>query len=320
MCISTRSRIGIIKKDGSIESVYCHFDGYLDGVGKMLKNNYQDINKIKELIKLGDISCLREEVNPDASINHSFDSPQENVTVAYYRDRNENYNDTKSNIEEDLNKFNESLINSWIEYVYLFDEKSNKWFWDYYSFDSNSLALKPLDEYFLDNQKDQIAIKSGYYFMIFKKNDVSFVNELKELEKQVKVDGVVYNLYEAPNWDIAQKVDALMGNDKLGLDIDEFEFKDNKKLERSSVMDGKEKPKAQIIGADGNVFNLMGICSRALKNAGYRDESNEMINRITNSKSYDEALAIMCEYIDPVSKDYEDIDSFDNYDDGHIGI
>ena len=30
-----------------------------------------------------------------------------------------------------------------------------------------------------------------------------------------------------------------------------------------------EKVDAPIIGADGNVFNLIGICSRELKNNGY---------------------------------------------------
>lgn len=61
-----------------------------------------------------------------------------------------------------------------------------------------------------------------------------------------------------------------------------------------------EKPKAAIIGADGNVFNLIGICSKSIKKAGYDKEANEMSERIFKSKSYDEALAIMCEYIEPV--------------------
>ena len=61
-----------------------------------------------------------------------------------------------------------------------------------------------------------------------------------------------------------------------------------------------DKPKAAIIGADVNVFNLIGICSKSLKKAGYEKEAHEMSERIFKSKSYDEALAIMCEYIEPV--------------------
>lgn len=75
-----------------------------------------------------------------------------------------------------------------------------------------------------------------------------------------------------------------------------------------------EKPLAPIVGADGNVFNLIGICSRALKTAGYPEKALEMANRVTSSGSYEEALAIMCEYIEPVDQNYqklEDIEEFD---------
>lgn len=77
-------------------------------------------------------------------------------------------------------------------------------------------------------------------------------------------------------------------------------------------MEESKKPKAKIIGADGNVFNLMGICSKALKDNGFNEESDEMIKRITSSKSYEEALSVMCEYIDPVDQYYQDKESI-NY-------
>lgn len=76
----------------------------------------------------------------------------------------------------------------------------------------------------------------------------------------------------------------------------------------------KKKPKAPIVGADGNVFNLIGICSQALKRAGYHDQAKEMINRVTNSHSYEDAIAIMCEYIEPTDQygtSFEEIDVFD---------
>lgn len=74
-------------------------------------------------------------------------------------------------------------------------------------------------------------------------------------------------------------------------------------------MDKKfKKVPAKIIGADGNVFNLIGICTKALKRNGYYDEAKELFTRIQESKSYDEALSIMTEYVEPIEKDYEDID------------
>lgn len=64
-----------------------------------------------------------------------------------------------------------------------------------------------------------------------------------------------------------------------------------------------EKVDAQIIGADGNVFNLLGICQRALKDNGYNDEAKELYQRVINCKSYDIALSIMQEYVNPISVD-----------------
>ena len=60
----------------------------------------------------------------------------------------------------------------------------------------------------------------------------------------------------------------------------------------------KMKPKCQLVGHDGNIFNLMGIASKALKEAGQKEKSDEMIKRITDSKSYDEALRIIMEYVE----------------------
>jgi len=72
--MSTRSRIGIENGDGTVTSVYCHFDGYFSGVGTELRENYKDSEKVEALIALGDLSILGSTI--------------ENTT-AYCRDRNE---------------------------------------------------------------------------------------------------------------------------------------------------------------------------------------------------------------------------------------
>lgn len=61
----------------------------------------------------------------------------------------------------------------------------------------------------------------------------------------------------------------------------------------------KEKITVKLIGEDGNIFNLMGICSRELKKAGQKDEANQLVRDIiTDANSYEEALAIISEYVD----------------------
>lgn len=81
--MATRSRIGYQLKDGSIVSVYHHWDGYPTGLGAHLVAHYSDIDDIRELIDGGDLStCIREEgpeyyadrgetdVEPQLSISH----------------------------------------------------------------------------------------------------------------------------------------------------------------------------------------------------------------------------------------------------------
>ena len=62
----------------------------------------------------------------------------------------------------------------------------------------------------------------------------------------------------------------------------------------------QRKPSCPIIGADGNVFNVLGIASRTLKQNGMADAAKEMHARVTESGSYDKALAIIMEYVTPV--------------------
>jgi len=65
----------------------------------------------------------------------------------------------------------------------------------------------------------------------------------------------------------------------------------------------KQLPDAPIIGADGNVFNVIGIASRVLKRNGMSAEAKEMSSRAFMSGSYVEALGIITEYVNPVSVD-----------------
>lgn len=58
------------------------------------------------------------------------------------------------------------------------------------------------------------------------------------------------------------------------------------------------KPKAKVIGENGNVFVTLGISSKALKNAGQSDKAKEMSDKVFASDSYESALAIMQEYVE----------------------
>lgn len=66
-----------------------------------------------------------------------------------------------------------------------------------------------------------------------------------------------------------------------------------------------DKPDCPLIGADGNIFNLMGIASRTLKQNGMPEQAKEMTERIHSSGSYAEALNIIGEYVNITSVDDE---------------
>lgn len=134
--MATRSRIGIVNEDGTVSSIYCHWDGYPDHNGKLLTTHYTDREKVKALIELGSISSLGEHVEPPSVVDesdtdgkkgermlkrfgvigkHSFDNPLPGVTVAYHRDRGEDYHPPRINgsLDEYFEDDNE-------EYGYLF--------------------------------------------------------------------------------------------------------------------------------------------------------------------------------------------------------
>ena len=61
--MATRSRIGIQLKDKSILSVYHHWDGYPEWLGRILKTQYNSREQAADLIDGGDMSsCWSDEV------------------------------------------------------------------------------------------------------------------------------------------------------------------------------------------------------------------------------------------------------------------
>ncbi|MBQ3143436.1 MAG: hypothetical protein IJB89_02870 [Akkermansia sp.] len=126
--MSTRSNIGIWNEDGSLDVIYCHWDGYPSYNGAVLLHHYQDLEKIRELIALGDISSLEKNVKP-AEGEHTFESPQEGVVVAYGRDRHEDGVSTRHFAS--LDEYKKLMLSEggYIEYVYLYNVADRKWIW-----------------------------------------------------------------------------------------------------------------------------------------------------------------------------------------------
>lgn len=111
--MSTNSTISIKRADGTKTSIYCHYDGYIEGVGVTLQLAYNTAEKVEELLELGDLSTLGYYTEPDAEKGkHDFESRQENVCVAYHRDRGESFHQSSGTNE----------------YNYTFDESEAVWY------------------------------------------------------------------------------------------------------------------------------------------------------------------------------------------------
>lgn len=69
--MATRSTIALEYADGTVDQVYCHWDGYLEGVGQKLEQHWRDPSKLQEIMDLGDLSSLGSELGE----KHCFDNP-----------------------------------------------------------------------------------------------------------------------------------------------------------------------------------------------------------------------------------------------------
>lgn len=57
------------------------------------------------------------------------------------------------------------------------------------------------------------------------------------------------------------------------------------------------KPEVELIGQDSNIFNLLALASKALKQAGQPENVKVLQGRVMQADSYAEALSIIMEYV-----------------------
>ena len=67
-----------------------------------------------------------------------------------------------------------------------------------------------------------------------------------------------------------------------------------------------KKPNCPLIGQDGNIFNLMAIASRTLREHDMAEQATEMCERIRNCGNYYSALGVIGEYVNITSVEDED--------------
>jgi hypothetical protein len=89
--MATRSTIGLKTSDGKVTAIYCHWDGYPEGVGAGLVQFYNTPQQVAELINLGGISSLQETMEETAKT--AYGTPSDSArTFTGEKDWFENFN------------------------------------------------------------------------------------------------------------------------------------------------------------------------------------------------------------------------------------
>lgn len=98
--MGTRSMIAFEDQEtGAVVATYCHWDGYLEGVGKTLCEHYATAHKARSIAKGGYYSSL--ETTKEASLAGAA-------------------NQDKPSTYESATAYFEAHRESWVEYLYLF--------------------------------------------------------------------------------------------------------------------------------------------------------------------------------------------------------
>jgi hypothetical protein len=127
--MSTRSRIGIELKNGSVLSVYHHWDGYPEWLGRILKTHYNTREKVAELIDGGDMSsCWTNE----RWSNDLLDRHREEYGPNYYSYRGE---DSPPRLDE--NKYD--YLAEGEEYAYIYTLNGEWICYNRHQFEENTM-------------------------------------------------------------------------------------------------------------------------------------------------------------------------------------
>lgn len=120
--MATRGTVGIKNADGSITSIYTHWDSYPSHNGKILKEHYTTEEKVRQLMRLGNLSVLGKEIGQKQDFDRGG---VQGWCLAYGRDRGEDGQEARGH--KTLKEWKDARREWSCEYGYLFDVATGKW-------------------------------------------------------------------------------------------------------------------------------------------------------------------------------------------------
>ena len=125
--MSTRSMIAFQDADGACYAVYCHFDGYVSHMGKMLTTYFNDDESAADLINNGELRSIDENKDGNVELEH-FEQDFENREIEYYDSMNDMLN---------------AFQNSDREYLYLWNDVIETWLYRKNIYTNNGKIVEP---------------------------------------------------------------------------------------------------------------------------------------------------------------------------------
>jgi hypothetical protein len=130
--MGTRAHIGFEHDDGTVDVVYLHWDGYPAHAGRLLVKHYHSKEKAKELVSMGSISELDENIHPPANVRHTPEMPARDTCIFYKRDRKERQivSTQYKSVDDAVMKIKDMDVS----YLYIFIQNQ----WQFWCFDKNN--------------------------------------------------------------------------------------------------------------------------------------------------------------------------------------
>ena len=146
--MSTRVWIAKELDNGKYRSIYCHNDGYPSHTGMVLLKGYNTEEKLDELLDVGDISVIGEQLNPDPTKPHDHLEFQNGVVLAYGRDIGEKRVGAR---ERDYSAITTETD---CNYTYIFTRNQK---WTFIKLGQPTLEVKDLAEELKYEQQETVA-------------------------------------------------------------------------------------------------------------------------------------------------------------------
>lgn len=158
--MATRSTIALEFADGTVQQVYCHWDGYLDHNGAILRDHYSNPFILRDLLDLGAISSLGPKIgtkhpfskfeivqtNPDFDklIALTKQAEEQGHTTFYARDRGE---DLVKHTYKDFQEYTREAQREEYNYILRNVNGVATWFVEFYGCDGEFLTLADAFEF-----------------------------------------------------------------------------------------------------------------------------------------------------------------------------